>query len=100
MVITIPQTKSDQEGNNVYPRNVYANPLNPQLCPVLALAIHCVCPGIRGESNCLPLFDSGSTTSNFSDWLRELFEEVCNEEVETLGLERVEDGIYGTHSFR
>jgi len=35
------QMKTDQEGNNArYPRSVFANPLRPQICPVLALAVH------------------------------------------------------------
>ena len=42
LLITMPQHKRDQEGNNCYPKHVYANPENPVLCGTLdgSLALH------------------------------------------------------------
>ena len=40
MVIKVPTQKGDQDGLLSYWKRVYANPLNPSLCPVLALAVH------------------------------------------------------------
>lgn len=31
----LPRHKGDQEGSHVYPKNVFANPLDPLICPVL-----------------------------------------------------------------
>ena len=30
----------DEEGNNSYPKHIYANACNPEICPILSLAIH------------------------------------------------------------
>jgi hypothetical protein len=40
MVVKVPTQKGDQNGNLSYWKRVYANPLKPWMCPVLALAIH------------------------------------------------------------
>ena len=39
LLISTPQSKSDQEGEKCFARHLYANPLNPIICPVLALAV-------------------------------------------------------------
>ena len=35
------------EGAHAYPKHVYANPKVPQICPILALAIHYFTRGFR-----------------------------------------------------
>ncbi len=40
LVITVPRHKGDQEGARIYPIHVYANPLQPEVCPILSLAIY------------------------------------------------------------
>lgn len=40
LLITLPKHKGDQEGANVSPKHVYANPGKPEICPILALAIY------------------------------------------------------------
>ena len=36
MVITYARQKNDQEGKNTaFPRHVYANPTQPEICPIL-----------------------------------------------------------------
>ena len=39
MVITTPKHKGDQEGDNCYPKHVYANPVKPATCPILSMAL-------------------------------------------------------------
>jgi hypothetical protein len=39
LVITIPKTKNDQDGDRTIPRHIFANPYNPQICPILSLAV-------------------------------------------------------------
>ena len=40
MVIVFPTTKADQEGKNCSPKHVFANPENPEICPILSFAIY------------------------------------------------------------
>ena len=40
MVVKVPTQKCDQNGKLSYWKRVYANPLKPWMCPVLALAVH------------------------------------------------------------
>ena len=47
MVFKFPKHKGDQEGRTSIPKHVYANPLNPTICPILAFAV-LVFSGIRG----------------------------------------------------
>ncbi len=39
LTIVNPRTKTDQTGEAAFPKSLYANPLQPELCPVLALAV-------------------------------------------------------------
>ena len=39
LLISTPKHKADQEGIKCFARHLYANPLNPLICPVLALAV-------------------------------------------------------------
>jgi hypothetical protein len=109
LTITIPRHKGDQEGRNVYPRHVFANPLNPTTCPVLSLGkvlkfsthvviillgIHVFVMGFRELAN--PMLFGVNSEHRFSCWLNHL----CKEDNETLldmGLDIVD---LGTHSFR
>jgi integrase len=97
MLITIPRHKGDQEGNRVVPVHVYANPLNPELCPVLALAIHVFCIQYhRGTTDQWCLFDGGHIESKFSHWLQEALKS-GNFSEDVLGGSASD---LGTHSFR
>ncbi len=55
LVIVIPQHKGDQEGKHCAPKHVYANPVDPLICPVLSLAIYIFTEGQRfnGGNHCL-----------------------------------------------
>ena len=39
LLVSTPKHKGDQEGVKCFSRHLYANPLNPAICPVLALAV-------------------------------------------------------------
>jgi hypothetical protein len=43
LIISIPKHKGDQAGAQCFPRHVYANPLNPVICPILSLAVYIFC---------------------------------------------------------
>jgi len=39
--------KADQKGEFKYWKHIYANPLNPDVCPILALGVHLFCSGFQ-----------------------------------------------------
>jgi hypothetical protein len=39
LVFTIPKSKNDQDGDRTHPRHLFANPLNPHICPILSTAV-------------------------------------------------------------
>ena len=95
--ITIPVHKGDQEGNNSYPRNVYANPLDPTICPILSLAVYVFCKSFMRTGARMTLFNDNENNENrFSKWLGS----TCKDQENNL----VSFGIMimkiGTHSFR
>jgi hypothetical protein len=63
--------KTDQEGNTSrYPRAVYANPLKPSVCPVLALALYFLTfPCVDDQ---LKLFEGGNQYNHFLSQLRKV----------------------------
>jgi hypothetical protein len=44
MIIVFPTHKGDQEGRDAAPKHVYGNPECPEICPLLAFALH-ICSG-------------------------------------------------------
>jgi hypothetical protein len=72
LLVTTPKHKGDQEGNNCYPKHVYANPVNPIVCPVLSMAILLFSSGWRRDGAKHMLFTGNATESRFGKWLREL----------------------------
>jgi hypothetical protein len=97
MVIVFPSHKGDKEGNVSLPKHVFANPLDPALCPILWLAVYVFTTGFR-RTDAKPLVFGAvdSTESRFSKWLKS----ICGEHTAALlamGLLILE---IGTHSFR
>jgi hypothetical protein len=97
LLITLPKHKGDQEGINVYPKHLYANPVYPELCPILSLAIYLFSTNqFSREGSDWNLFHGLKTESKFSHWLHNLLEQNIPELAE---LNSLKDEI-GTHSFR
>lgn len=71
MTLQYDTSKSNQTGENVVPRHLYANPFEPSICPVLAMGIK-----LLSESHTKPspamLFPGGSANKNFCTWLYQL----------------------------
>ena len=40
LVVNITKHKADQSGEKSTPKHVFANPFNPEICPILALGLH------------------------------------------------------------
>ena len=47
LVGTLPTHKGDESGAQSYPKHIYANPLRPEICPILALGLHVMCTAHR-----------------------------------------------------
>lgn len=97
MVIVFPTHKGDQNGETSLPKHVYANPLEPSLCPILSFAIYIFCYGFHRKGSKTQVFDGDSLSeSRFSKWLKSFGVE--NEaDFVSMGLAIV---MIGTHSFR
>jgi hypothetical protein len=76
LVVAFPSHKGDQEGRNSLPKHVYANPLNPEVCPILALAIYIFTISYRQAGSATSLFGgktnqgSSDVENRFSRWLK------------------------------
>ena len=101
LTVTLCVTKSDQEGDNVYTRHVYANPLDPLICPILHFGLKLLSTpfvdgcssGGRGEVDGVKVFEGDSSETRFCQWLVGILGEP--------DMQRGTDGKnIGTHSFR
>lgn len=97
MTITFPKHKGDQDAKDGKPKHVFANPLNPAICPVLALAIFVFTNGPRREGSQRLLFGKAcNAETRFSDWIRAILGENAAD-LMAMGIMIME---IGTHSFR
>mmetsp|Transcript_12129 Transcript_12129/g.15607 ORF Transcript_12129/g.15607 Transcript_12129/m.15607 type:complete len:659 (-) Transcript_12129:55-2031(-) len=94
LTIYVGKMKNDQENTRGYWRHVYANPLNPTICPVLALSLVIFSCGYRKEGT-QRLFAS-NFQDNFNKWLTK-FLKAKAQELLVLGLVVC---LIGSHSFR
>jgi hypothetical protein len=106
LLITIPKSKADQEGNNSFPRHLYANPLQPVICPVLALAVIIFTRIVKHDPTraststepfCYRVFDGAHSESRFSEVMGRIIAAVPDVQLPQLGTDRKQ---LGTHSLR
>lgn len=67
--IVFGQQKNDQEGEDKDYRHVYANPLNPAICPILALAIYLLCLAPFSENSEGRLFPGSEQAKRFGNFM-------------------------------
>jgi integrase len=91
------QMKNDQTGERPRdPRHVYANPLNPSICPILAFGLYLICfPNVLEESD---LFPGGSQYERFRHNLNSLFKK--SDVASELHARGISPADLGTHSIR
>ena len=106
LLISTPKHKADQEGAKCFSRHLYANPSNPAVCPVLALAVLVFCRSIKHDpsqpanSPARPnfrIFDGAFSEARFSEVLARCIASLPDSELTRLGGERKQ---LGTHSVR
>lgn len=95
LVIVFPSHKGDKDGKKSLPKHIYANTLEPAICPILSFAIFLFTKGYDREGSKTTIF-AGDAESRFSKWLKK----VCEVNKETLQNQGVDISMIGTHSFR
>jgi hypothetical protein len=94
LTVTISKHKGDQDGSKVFPRHVYANPLNPVVCPFLHLGLYLFSIPWLGQGPALFPHDD----KYWSDTVRRFLNKSLTEEEQSkLGV-AIQD--LGTHSIR
>jgi hypothetical protein len=94
MVISIPKQKSDQEGSRRINAHVFANPVNPAICPILSMAVYVLCYLVRRENT---LFQGHAQDARFSKHLNLILSNLSHYDAGVVGSI---DGRIGTHSIR
>ena len=94
LLISTPKHKGDQEGAKCFARHLYANPLHPVICPVLALAVLIFTrivkhdPTHSSASTASPsyrIFDGANNESCFSEVLGRIIAAVPETQLLQLG---------------
>jgi hypothetical protein len=84
--------KGDQTGESITPKQLYANPENPDICVILALALHVFTICFRPDNEDRSKLFISSPYDIFSKWLPKALLQIND-----LGNSVTE---FGTHSFR
>ena len=95
MIIVFPSHKGDKEGRTALPKHVYANTVEPSICPILSFAVYIFTRGYEREGSKMTIF-AGDVESRFSKWLSNL----CSTNKELLLNQGIDISMIGTHSFR
>jgi hypothetical protein len=88
--------KQDQKGKDTAPKHIFANPVRPWLCCVLALAVYVFTMGPRRPGAKMLVFGNDAAEGRFGDWLRK-FLRLFQDSLLAMG---VIISHIGTHSFR
>ena len=95
--IDVAKEKSDQVGERQFPRHIYANPINPRICPILALAVYifCIYIGNLADTN-QPLFPGDFQEDRFSKVLQCALENLPEHLLNLLGGDAADIGTHST----
>ncbi len=98
LIISIVRHKADQEGERTDPKHCYANPMNPNVCVVTALAIFFTVYGVPKDPR-QNIFEGKSQEKRFIDALRRILALNPNIKAEMDRLNIIVEDI-ASHSFR
>jgi hypothetical protein len=77
LVIDMSKQKADQSGEKVTPKHVYANPWQPEICPILALALHFFAIAFRRQADDKTKIFLGTPYDVFKKWLPETLQNIA-----------------------
>jgi hypothetical protein len=99
LIVTTPMHKGDPGGDRVMSRHVFANPLDPLICPILALAVFVFCKSIRMQDRNanFKLFEGDDQEGRFSKLLQKILSNLTQAEELKIGCNQKD---IGTHSAR
>ncbi|KAL7538978.1 hypothetical protein ACHAWF_006258 [Thalassiosira exigua] len=95
LVFEFAKSKTQQTGELHGPWHVYANPKNPHICPVLAMARYLFCyPDVlQGD---VPLFEGTNQYARYSSRMLQLYRK-CTSELLDLGINAANLGSHSAH---
>jgi integrase len=93
LIVEEQTTKTDQTGSHKFPKAVYANPLEPNICPILAIALH-VFVNLQSNSD---LFHGTGQDDRYSKLMHEVVGGLSEAE---LAFCNIVVPLFGTHSIR
>ena len=97
LTVSCPQSKTDQCGESTFPKSIFANPHNPTICPILALAVTVFSRSFCSERITPKLFEGSDQEDRYSKLLRGILSQLPESLLSLLGAKP--DDI-GTHSGR
>lgn len=97
LTVNVPGHKGDKEGAKDYARHVYANPLEPAICPILSLAVMIFSSSFRSGDKRQQVFEGTKSESRFSSILRVVVDALTFAEERIMGATKKD---IGTHSPR
>ncbi len=100
LVILVPKTKTDQSATSIHPRHVYANPYDPEICPILSLAVFVFSHPFRYAGNKNSLFAGSYQNNRFGKILLKMLGNLSESERVVFSSIGEEKTSYGTHSVR
>jgi hypothetical protein len=96
LTCTTPRTKTDQTAESAFPKSIFANPLQPQICPVLGIAVFVFCRTYK-DGDSPALFDGKQQEDRYSKLLTSLLASLPDSQLAALG---AKPSDIGTHSAR
>ena len=88
LVVQFAQHKGDKEGQVRFGRHVYANPGDPKIYPVLAVAVLVFSKTHRAAGRRQQLFEGAKAESRFSDVLISRINKLNDSQLMILGVDR------------
>lgn len=85
LIVVFTQHKGDKEGQHSFGRHVYANPVHPELCPILALAVLIFSKNHYNTQGRQQLFEGKGPEDRFSDALQKVVDPMSDAETMLLG---------------
>jgi hypothetical protein len=96
LLVGIPRHKGDQDGSSARSVRIFANPLEPLICPILALGVQLLSRGSTRENL---IFEGGNQDDRYTATLREVLSHLTDaEKLRVAHGER--PGDIGSHSLR